>query len=406
MTSSNVAGHINDSSTIGSTMTSVRSGKSQPDFRNLRTLAGEGDLVAITALIDLALEHKAIYSEIVGTHLTLTLTLKADRVPDPRVTSMLVCREVEQWPHFSTTFEILVLEGQAFCDSSAEWIYKFAIAPSDQIPTIHQAAAGSLWVALPSAPLSMERGLSVQPMDVLGWRAIASGLFLATLVLASQQVTFLLSPLITLVHELGHTCLSWMFGYPAIPAFDFINGGGVTMHSNERINIIVGLIYTAFGYFFYRYWHNHLTARILLAIALCYTLYAFTPLHEILILFMGHGSELIFSGIFLYRAMSGAGCRYSIERPLYAMLGFYLVAYDVRFTIGLLFDADIRDRYLQGKGGVLDNDLVRIAGEYLKTDLSVVVVLLLGCTLLAPAIAFLLYRYRPLVSSGFTACSE
>jgi hypothetical protein len=242
----------------------------------------------------------------------------------------------------------------------------------------------------------MTQKAAVQAFDALSWRAIAVGLFLALLVLASGQVTFLLSPLITVVHELGHTCLSWLFGYPAIPAFDFMNGGGVTLHSTDRVALIVCLVYAAFGYLFYRYWNNYLTARLLLATSLSYTLCAFTPIHEMLTVAMGHGFELIFAGLFLYRAASGVGCHYSIERPLYAMLSCYLVAYDLRFTMGLLFDADARDLYLQGKGGVLDNDLVRLAHDYLPLNLSGVAILLWVCTLLTPAIALLLYRYRPL----------
>ena len=37
---------------------------------------------------------------------------------------------------------------------------------------------------------------------------------------------FLFHPRCTIVHELGHTAVAWLFGFTAIPAFDFQYGGG------------------------------------------------------------------------------------------------------------------------------------------------------------------------------------
>jgi hypothetical protein len=222
--------------------------------------------------------------------------------------------------------------------------------------------------------------------DFKGWQAIAIGAVLTVMVFSFPLLAFLLSPLLIIVHELGHTSTNWIFGYPAIPALDFMFGGGVTLQSEERVPFIVGLAYAGFGYLFYRYWHHVAASRALLVGAIAYSLCMITPLQNILILAMGHGFELGFAGIFLDRALSGNACRNALEQPLYGLLGLYFVVSDIRLTWGLLSDLEMRDIYEQGKGGILDNDLVRIARDYLHSSLSLPVSILLIGTILVPVV--------------------
>lgn len=234
-------------------------------------------------------------------------------------------------------------------------------------------------------------------VDTVGWRTIGASLILAALLLMSEQLTFLFSPLLILVHELGHTCFAWLFGYFAIPAFDFIYGGGMTLQSESRIALIMLAIYGGFGFLFYRYRRNDLTSRTLLALVILYSICAYTPIHRMLMIAMGHGFELIFAGIFLYRGLSGTGCRYSIERPLYGMLGLFAVLYNLRFAFRLLFDREARAIYELGKGDILDHDFVRLANEFLGVNLSVLVLFFWVCCIITPALAFLVFRYQLLV---------
>jgi hypothetical protein len=104
--------------------------------------------------------------------------------------------------------------------------------------------------------------------------------------------------------------------------------------------------------------------------------------------------ELIFAGIFGYRGLSGFACRHAIERPLYLMLSLFTIIYELRFISGLWFDTDIRALYLQGKGGLINHDLVLVARDYLHVDLTVVLGLLTFATLATPLITLVLYRYR------------
>ena len=235
-----------------------------------------------------------------------------------------------------------------------------------------------------------------QPLDRPGLEALLAGTFLAVLVSLLRQVTFFLSYFITLVHELGHAFAAWLFGYAAVPAFDFLYGGGVTMQLESRFLLMVLAIWGSIGWLFWRCRRNAETMRWLLAALVGYCLAYFTPLHEMLAVAMGHGFELLFAALFLYRGLSGEGCRYSIERPLYVMLAVFTVLQGMHFSWQLLFDADFRSLYLAGKGGVIDNDFVRLARDYWGgIPLSVVA----GSFLLTCPIALVagwgLFRYQP-----------
>lgn len=368
-----------------------------PSLVDLRDAAASGSVEAMTQLLNQALAHKQIEADVCWEGGELHVYLQADRSPDEKSSVMLCCREIVQW-HLSEV-QTLWISGQENGARESAWCWQLGFLSADgHMPTLHQAANGELWRRPQLDQTSWVQANSSadlwvpQSIDREGWQAIAAGIVLALLIFASQQVTFLLSPLITLVHELGHTLTNWIFGYPAIPAFDFMHGGGVTFNV-ERMPFLIGLVYCGFGYLFYVYWQNYLTARVLLGVAIAYTLCAFTGIQEFWVVSMGHGFELIFAGIFMARAISGYACRYSIERPLYAMLAAYVIFYDLQFSWRLIFDQTTRAIYQQGKGGVIDHDLVRIARDIFNIDLSLVAGGMLLATLLTPLVVWGIYRY-------------
>lgn len=128
-------------------------------------------------------------------------------------------------------------------------------------------------------------------------KSLAIGLVTAVVILFFPFLSFVFRYLITLVHEIGHAVWGWLFGYPSIPAFDFTYGGGVTMHQDRHMFIVI-IVYALLAWLFYLYRKNHLTLVVLLVITALYTVSAFTSFHSIVILFMGHGTELIFGAIF------------------------------------------------------------------------------------------------------------
>jgi hypothetical protein len=97
-----------------------------------------------------------------------------------------------------------------------------------------------------------------------------------------------------------------------------------------------------------------------------------TGFDEPITIAMGHGFELLFAGIFFYRALSGFACVHSAERPLYGFLGFLITFDNLRFAYRLIYSLEHRWMYENAKGGGHWMDFDRLAREFLQVDLSVV----------------------------------
>jgi len=239
-------------------------------------------------------------------------------------------------------------------------------------------------------PLAEEHTFTTHPLGIRGWSSVAAGALLALTVLLSPRLDFIFQTFTTLVHELGHALVGWLFGYPSVPAFDFMYGGGVTMHQQRALPLVFAML-LASGAAAVAYRRNLRTLTTLAFLALGYALFAFTRAHEVLNLFMGHGTELVIAGIFLYRGFSGFAVVHPVERPLYAFLGFFVLFSDLRFAWRLLTDPVHRYLYEEAKGGGHWMDFSRIAEEYWHVDLTVVALLFLLCCLL-PLLAIWVYR--------------
>lgn len=229
-------------------------------------------------------------------------------------------------------------------------------------------------------------------LDPEARRALLVGAVLAALVLAVPFLRFVFSYLTILVHELGHALFAWLFGYPAIPSFDFHYGGGFTSYETRK-TILLGLVFTGWILALYAYRHHRPGLLAIGGLAGLYTLLALTPLHEHLIGFMGHGTELIFAGIFFYRALSGTAVKVGAERPLYAFLAFFIVASDARFALGLVRSPLERQLYAEAKGGGDWMDFSLLA-RGLGMELTAVAGLFFIVTLLALPLAWLACRHR------------
>ncbi len=234
-----------------------------------------------------------------------------------------------------------------------------------------------------------------EPTDVQGYRAVLGGAALAGLVVFTPFfafVTFLLHPLVTLVHELGHTIAGWLYGYPSIPAFDFVYGGGVTLHQ-ERQWLLIAVWYGVFGWLLYHFRAHQEIVLCLIGLVAAYTATMATALHEAIIIAMGHGGELIFAIVFLYRAWSGQGLVYGLERPLYAFAGFYIQFHDLRFAFQLFTSQEARLAYEEAKGGGHWMDFSRLSNEFCGGRFLLVVLVFFIASLLPPLIAWLAHRF-------------
>ncbi len=363
----------------------------------LRERVSLGDLSAMKMLIDRALAHKHALAHLAIDADHLKIGLAVQITPDKQVYLTLVCREISHWNLTQLPIRHLSVRGRQSAMAEPTWVREISLQytfsqHTEEVSELQQLAFGTCKLNQRSVPKQRDR--LPTPIDAAGWKTLIASFILAGLLIASQQLTFLISPLLIIIHELGHASVAWLFGYAAIPAFDFTYGGGVTMQTNDRIPLLLFGIGCGFAYLCYRYRQNDLTSRVLLGGAIGYGICAFTPIHHILIVAMGHGFELLFAGIFLYRALSGWGCWHSIERPLYGMLGLFIVFYDIRFACKLLTDAEERALYELGKGGILDNDFTRLAIDYFHVDLSRVVMVFLLGSLATPIVTFLVFRYR------------
>jgi len=358
---------------------------------SLRQAAAMGDLGAVQTLLTQALAPKGVQVEVQHKSQCLYLALRCPAPVPAAIALTLLSRELVQWPTYPT-FSAIV---SAYHQDALLWETSLDLTSCSRLQKVAQ---GDLLRTAspqpsPAPPLAVSKvSLPRQDPTSNDWQVVVAGIGLALLVLSSEQVTFLLSPLITLVHELGHAFTAWLFGYPAIPAFDFRYGGGVTLHG-DRVGFLVVLLYAGLAGLAYYCRHHRPLLIALGVLTAIYTLFALSPIHEMLFVAMGHGFELLFAMIFLYRALSGWGCRYAIERPLYAMLGFFIVLFNMRFAWQLQFNDVFRELYLMGKGGI-DHDLVRLARDFFHTDLATVVGLYGFLVILAPVVPFVLYRYR------------
>lgn len=246
-------------------------------------------------------------------------------------------------------------------------------------PTRPAAAAPPAWAVRAAPPPPPPETLGITHA---GWRAAAIGLVMAAGLTWFPFLKFILSPLITLFHELGHTAVLWLFGYSAIPAFDFAHGGGVTMSDLERSSLIVGA--WVLGFVILGWWQRERKGVLIaLAVVAVVYVYMYNSTRETLAITLGgHAGEVAFGALFLYRGLTGWGCKMEAERPLYAFLGF--MSFFAGLQLGFsLMGANSMERYwyLQGKGGI-DNDLVT-AAQILSLKLESLARLLILCELLA-----------------------
>ncbi len=195
--------------------------------------------------------------------------------------------------------------------------------------------------------------------------------------------------LASLVHELGHTLVAWFFGQPAFPAIR-LDGHAAALHTEQKtlLVIVIGGLLAAL------LWHlrHRPKARVVVgAVLALHPLLAFTEAKEVIHLLGGHLSELVFAGIFFYRALSGGFTESNAERITYATMAWFLLGRNVIMNGGLMFSEAARRTY-HGNGSFgLTNDFIRAARE-LGWSLEGVAALMMLFSLAVLPVAFLVWR--------------
>ncbi|HEX2062168.1 MAG TPA: hypothetical protein VHK90_15620, partial [Thermoanaerobaculia bacterium] len=194
------------------------------------------------------------------------------------------------------------------------------------------------------------------------WKILGFGLGAAILVYAVPFTRFVFSALVTLFHELGHAVMGWLLGYPSLPAFDFVYGGGFT-HMGAFQPLIATLVALAFAYAIWLFRENRKSMALIGAVFLVWLFFVTREWRrEIAFASAGHLSEFILAGILFYKALAGVGWRMpEVERPLGAFVAFFVQIHSTLFAWRLTRDAAFLDWYREGKGGALMNDLEVVA---------------------------------------------
>ncbi|ANM31289.1 hypothetical protein ABI59_19485 [Acidobacteria bacterium Mor1] len=252
-----------------------------------------------------------------------------------------------------------------------------------------QAAAAST-----ARPVVMALPAEPEPLSApVPWRSLSAGAVAGALAHAFPLTAFLLSPLVTLLHEFGHAVVAWLLGCPAIPAFDFVYGGGVTHHQNFQlpIGIAVGGIWAWLGWTFRR---NPRTLVLVVTLATLWLVAISSDWRrEIVIASAGHLGELVLGAALLGMAIAGVGWRVpEIERPLGAFAGVFVLLQTGSFAWRLRSDAGFLQDYMGGKGGALMNDLELIALDVriwlaVESDVPGLAGLLILCTIVSLVLA-------------------
>jgi hypothetical protein len=255
----------------------------------------------------------------------------------------------------------------------------------------------------PDLGLVEERRPRPEPrrMDKNDWLIMALGLATAGLAFVIGFVKHIFSTFMVLVHEMGHTIFGWIFGYPSLPAFDLVYGGGITLRT-QRSTLLVIVIYALLGLAVFSRRRNISAVVLLGGLGVLHAILAFTSMHRVVILFMGHGTELAIASIFIYRALSGAAVSDAVERPLYAAIGFFIVFADTAFAYRLMTSSYHRSAYEGAKGGGHWMDFSRIAEQYLHTDLTVPVTFFFVCCFFSIITGYLLFRYQEYIRAAIT----
>lgn len=231
-------------------------------------------------------------------------------------------------------------------------------------------------------------------MDQPAWTNLAGGAVFAVLALLIPILSTVFHGFVTLMHEMGHAIAGWILAHPSIPAFDLTYGGGVTAIMDRSIPLLLTFYAILLGLMLH-YRRNLATVITLCVLLGLYALLAHTVLGKVAISFFGHGFELIFGAVFLYRALSGSAILNPAERPLYAGLGVFVFLYDIVFAAKLVFSGNERYWYTMGKDGrgLHAHDFV-VIGQDLGLPLEAVAFVFLLCCFVAVAAAWLAFRYQ------------
>ena len=270
------------------------------------------------------------------------------------------------------------------CELCGEMLRRAPQAPKPQ-PLESTAALPSQSRSEPQDEWTARRAAR-EPWIFLGLGLVTAPIFSLTPLLGLMG-WFLAS----LVHEMGHSAVAWFFGMPSVPAIA-LDGHAAAVHSDQQL-FLVAMVALGLGLAAWRWLSGRARAAALVAIGVLYPALAFSGARELLHLAAGHGGELAFAVLALWKTLDGGFTESSAERLLYGTLGWFLAGKNAWLAWGLATNASSRAWYAENGSFGFTNDYLRIAGDLLGWRLESVAWLALLASIAAVPAAIALWRF-------------
>ncbi len=165
-------------------------------------------------------------------------------------------------------------------------------------------------------------------------------------------------------HELGHTLFYWLYGYVAVPTFDFASGGGMTYQFGARSWLLQIAVWAGLGALVAL---AHRRAPVLRAPAAVFALFVFVTsllaLREDVIVFMGHGSEAALAAFLLCRGYYNIWLSRGYERWINVFIGAYMLGSVLTLVWALMFNPSFAADYEMQKGAHRMGDFDRLVDD-------------------------------------------
>lgn len=258
---------------------------------------------------------------------------------------------------------------------------------------------------LPSAPTTypdrtateaQARAQAAQPWIYLGIGALTAPIFALTPLLGFMG-WFLRS----LVHEMGHCAVAWFFGMAAIPAIS-LEGHAAAIHS-EPSRFFAVLVWAALVAAAWHWLQGRARWVAMGVVAVLYPALAFTQARDVLQVLAGHGAELAFATICLWKALDGGFTESRLERGLYGTVGWYLLGSNAILCFGLVASPASRQAYSENGSFGLTNDMIRVADDLLDWTLPSVAILVLIASIAVLPLAWALWRASTRIRASWSA---
>ena len=163
----------------------------------------------------------------------------------------------------------------------------------------------------------------------------------------------------SIVHEGGHTLMALAMGQPALPRITFDGHVPFTVIGPTQYIAVCIVVWAALAWLTFKAYQNQFLRVTATILVVAYPIFAFSePRRQLAILLAGHGGELLFAGIALWRAQTGLFTANQLERAAYSVVGWYLVFLNIFLWSGILYDPIARDQYTQGPEEGHINDIV------------------------------------------------